>query len=90
MLLRASVSIEAYWNSDDDPYLKRLSDADVLWHSCERHGFGFVDATTPFLGANGLAHSKYVDPDKHGAEHHLDARRTYDVAATLICSALTC
>jgi len=43
-----------------------------------------VDGFTPFLGPNGLAHPQYVDPDKHGAEHHLDARRTYDAAASVV------
>jgi hypothetical protein len=56
----------------------------LLGESCARHGFGFVDGFTPFLGANGLAHAQYVDPDKQGAEHHLDSRRTYDAAATLV------
>ena len=56
----------------------------LLSGSCERHGFGFVDGFTPFLGANGLTHPEYVDPDKHGAEHHLDSRRTHDAATTLI------
>jgi hypothetical protein len=56
----------------------------LLRESCTRHGFGFVDGFTPFLGPNGLAHPEYVDPDKSGAEHHLDARRTFDVAAAVV------
>ena len=39
--------------------------------------------STPFRGGNGLAHPHYVDPDKLGAEHHRDARRSYDPAATV-------
>ncbi len=56
----------------------------LLHAACERHRFGFVDGFTPFLGANGLAHIRYVDPDKDGAEHHLNSRRTYDAAATVV------
>jgi hypothetical protein len=56
----------------------------LLRRACERHGFGFVDGFTPFLGPNGLVHPRYIDPDKLGLEHHLDSRQTYDVAATMV------
>jgi hypothetical protein len=57
---------------------------DRLRAACRLHGFGYVDAFTPFLGSDGLADPRYVSPEAGGAEHHLDYRRTYDVAQLLI------
>jgi hypothetical protein len=57
---------------------------DRLREACRLHGFGFVDAFTPFLGPDGLADPHYVSPESGGAQHHLDYRRTHDVAQLLI------
>jgi hypothetical protein len=56
----------------------------LLHEASERHGFGFVDGFTPFLGANGLAHPRYVDPDKDGSEHHIDGRLAYDAVSAVV------
>jgi hypothetical protein len=55
-----------------------------LQAACERHGFGYVDSFTPFLGQDGLTDPRYVSPKEAGAEHHLDSRTVIDVVESLI------
>lgn len=47
-------------------------------------GIGFVDAMTPFLGANGIVHPDYIIPETNGAEHHMDSRRTRPIAQSIV------
>jgi hypothetical protein len=52
--------------------------------ACARNGFGFIDAATPFLGADGLLNPAYSASEVHGFEHHLDGRFTYPGMVDLI------
>jgi hypothetical protein len=61
---------------------------DRLAEACLGHGFRWIDAFTPFLGADGTVDPVYAAPEAAGAEHHLDARRTCDVIERLIWEAI--
>lgn len=69
--LRQRTEIHLYYN-------------DLLRSACERHGFGFIDGATPFLGANGIVDPNYVAPEANGSEHHMDGRATHGKAGDLI------
>jgi hypothetical protein len=69
--LRQRTDIHLYYN-------------DLLRSACARHGFGFVDSATPFLGASGIVDPRYIVPEADGTEHHLDDRVTFDEVGRLI------
>jgi hypothetical protein len=69
--LRERTEIHLYYN-------------DLLRSACERHGFGFVDSATPFLGSNGVVDPRFVVPEAGGSEHHLDDRVTPGEVSRLI------
>lgn len=69
--LRQRTAIHAHYN-------------DLLRAGCRRHGFGFVDSFTPFLGSDGVVDPNYAIAEARGFDHHLDLRRTYDVLSNLI------
>jgi hypothetical protein len=69
--LRQRTAIHAHYN-------------DLLRAGCRRHGFGFVDSFTPFLGSDGVVDPNYAIAEARGFDHHLDSRRTYDVLSNLI------
>ena len=47
-------------------------------------GIGFVDAMTPFLGADGIVHPDYIIPETEGAEHHMNGRYTRPTAQSIV------
>jgi hypothetical protein len=57
---------------------------ELLRSACLQHGFRFVDSYTPFLGPDGVVDQRYIIPEGHGFEHHLDSRRTYGIVADLV------
>ncbi|MEJ0018039.1 MAG: hypothetical protein WDN25_16020 [Acetobacteraceae bacterium] len=57
---------------------------EALEAACRLHGFGYVDGFTPLLGADGMLDPRYLIPEGHGFEHHVDSRRTYNVLSRLV------
>ncbi len=44
----------------------------------------YIEALTPFLGEDGVVRQEYIIPEAKGAEHHMDGRRTYPIAQSLV------
>jgi hypothetical protein len=56
---------------------------DLPRDGCDRHGFRFVDAMTPFLGRDGVVDPYYRVPEERRIEHHLDTGKTPDIMTRL-------
>jgi hypothetical protein len=44
---------------------------------CGHHGFRFMDAATPLLGADELLDPRYVSPETAGFDHHINGRTAF-------------